>query len=450
VTWWASLSLRGRLVLLGTSGLIVGLAIAGLAMATAMTYSFRGTLDTSADATATEIAALLEEGGKLPEPLPAPAGQVVQILDSEHRVVAGDRYADLLVPLLRGAELTNALAGQRVNVPGDRALQPDELRVTARQVPDGHIILVAVPLGDYHRSLNLLRSALWVTYPVLVVVLVGIAWRVVGAALSPVDRLRSGAERITGAATDERLPVPPSSDEIQRLAITLNHMLDRLAQSRARQRSFIADAAHELRSPLASMRIQVEVAQKLGDWAAVGDDLLVDLDRLTRLVDDLLLLARADAADPRRAALEPVELHTLLTTLSRKYDPDTVTVTPSTESLWVEGDPDALHRIVLNLADNAVRHARSKVVLAVVAESATEVLVTITDDGEGIPGPLRERVFDRFARLDDGRARDAGGSGLGLAIVRELTRRHGGTVRLADARPGVRAEVRLPRLVFNQ
>jgi signal transduction histidine kinase len=101
---------------------------------------------------------------------------------------------------------------------------------------------------------------------------------------------------------------------------------------------------------------------------------------------------------------------------------------------------------VLNLVDNAVRHARHRVVLRAEAEGQ-EVLVSVVDDGEGIPGPLRERVFDRFTRLDDGRARDAGGTGLGLAIVRELVRRHGGTVRLLDARPGVRAEVRLPRFV---
>jgi signal transduction histidine kinase len=443
--WWASLSLRGRLVLLGTGGLIVGLTIAGVAMATAMTYSFRGALDTAADSTATEIATLLEEGGRLPETLPAPSNHVVQILDPQRRsVLAGDQSADLLVPLLRGSEVDRALDGERIEVPGDRAVQPDTLRVTARQVPDGRIILVGVPLGDYHRSLALLDNALWMTYPALVLVLVAIAWRVVGSALAPVDRLRLGAERITGAATDERLPVPPSSDEIQRLAITLNHMLDRLAVSRARQRTFIADAAHELRSPLASIRIQIEVAQRLGDWAAVSDDVITDLDRLSRLVDDLLLLARADASDSRRAAVEPVELRTLLTSIAKRYD--NVTVEPG-ESLWTEGDPDALLRVVLNLVDNAVRHAHEQVVLTAAPEGASEVLLTVTDDGEGIPAPLRERVFDRFARLDDGRARDAGGSGLGLAIVRELVRRHGGTARLTDAHPGVRAEIRLPRLL---
>ncbi|GAB3857602.1 sensor histidine kinase [Dactylosporangium cerinum] len=248
MNWWSRLSLRGRLVLLGTSGLIVGLAIAGVAMATAMTYSFRGTLDRSANATVTEIAALLEEGSTLPSPLPAPAGQVVQVLDTQHRVVAGDRNADLLVPLLHDDEIARAQR-ERITVPGDRALQPDPLRVTARKVGDGRIIVVAVPLGDYNRSLELLKTSLWVTYPALVTILVAIAWKVVGQALAPVDRLSASAERITGAATDERLPVPPSSDEIQRLAVTLNHMLDRLATTRARQRSFIADAAHELRSP---------------------------------------------------------------------------------------------------------------------------------------------------------------------------------------------------------
>jgi signal transduction histidine kinase len=443
MTWWSRLSLRGRLVLLGTSGLVVGLAIAGVAMATAMTYSFRGALDRSADATIGEITALLQEGQTLPAPLPAPAGQVVQVLDTQHRVVAGDRNADLLVPLLHDDELA-AARHQRITVPGDRVLQPDPLRVTARQVEDGRIVLVAVPLGDYNRSLALLRTSLWVTYPALVAILVAIAWRVVGQALAPVDWLSASAERITGAATDERLPVPPSSDEIQRLAVTLNHMLDRLATTRARQRSFIADAAHELRSPLASMRIQVEVAQKLGDWQSVGDDLLTDLDRLSRLVDDLLLLARADERDGRRVAREPVEMQSVLTNLAKRYA--TVTVEPSAESLWVEGEQDALIRIVLNLVDNAVRHARTRVVLRAAAEGQ-EVLVSVVDDGEGIPGPLRERVFDRFTRLDDGRARDAGGTGLGLAIVRELVRRHGGTVRLLDARPGVRAEVRLPRFI---
>ena len=307
------------------------------------------------------------------------------------------------------------------------------MRVTARKVADGRIVVVAVPLGDYNRSLELLKTSLWVTYPALVTILVAIAWKVVGQALAPVDRLSASAERITGAATDERLPVPPSSDEIQRLAVTLNHMLDRLATTRARQRSFIADAAHELRSPLASMRIQVEVAQKLGDWQAVGDDLLTDLDRLSRLVDDLLLLARADERDGRRVAREPVEMRSLLTNLAKRFA--TVTVERSEQSLWVGGEQDALIRVVLNLVDNGVRHARTGVVLRRRPRGRRSWSPSPTT-GEGIPGPLRERVFDRFTRLDDGRARDAGGTGLGLAIVRELVRRHGGTVRLLDARPG--------------
>ena len=121
-----------------------------------------------------------------------------------------------------------------------------------------------------------------------------------------------------------------------------------------------------------------------------------------------------------------------------------VSVEAGPEELWTEGDPDALHRILVNLVDNGVRHARTGVRLAATPEGE-HLLVTVVDDGQGVPAKDRRRVFDRFTRLDDARARDAGGTGLGLAIVRELVRRHGGSVLLADAEPGVRAEVRLPR-----
>jgi signal transduction histidine kinase len=125
-----------------------------------------------------------------------------------------------------------------------------------------------------------------------------------------------------------------------------------------------------------------------------------------------------------------------------------VTVAPG-RPVWTEGDPDALHRILVNLVDNAVRHARTEVKLAAV-HAIDSVLVTVTDDGKGIPEADRKRVFDRFTRLDDGRARDAGGTGLGLAIVRELVRRHKGRVTLADNNPGVRAELRLPAVAPSE
>jgi signal transduction histidine kinase len=169
------------------------------------------------------------------------------------------------------------------------------------------------------------------------------------------------------------------------------------------------------------------------------------VERLGRLVDDLLLLARADDAASRPvspAPAEGVELGGLLGEVAARYP--AVRYDRPAAPLEAVGERDAMARIVANLLDNAVRHAAGKVRLAAVADGAYQ-RITIADDGPGIPAADRERVFQRFTRLDDARARDAGGSGLGLAIVRELVRRHEGTVTLSDAEPGLRVEVRLPK-----
>jgi len=436
VGWWKRLGLRGRLMLVGTGGIVIGLAIGSVAIVAAMSYALQRTADRSADTTVTSIQEFIRQDGTVPQPMPIPAGQVAQLLDDQGRVAAGSANADLLVPLLHPDELAAAVKGARVEVPGDRALQAEPMRVTA--VKSGtQTIIVAVPVGSFNQSVSLLRTVLFIAQPLLVLVLMLVAWRVIGASLRPVESLRSGAERITGAHTEERLPVPASSDEIHRLAITLNDMIDRLARARARQRAFVADAAHELRSPLASIRVQLEVAQRLGDWTSVGDDILIDVERLSRLVDDLLLLARAESetAAPRT----DVDLEELVKDVGSRYGVEATSDGP----LWTVGDPDALLRVLVNLMDNAVRHARTTVRLGL-ARDAAHALITVVDDGKGIPEADRKRVFDRFTRLDDARARDAGGTGLGLAIVRELVRRHDGQVRLLDAHPGVRAEVRLP------
>jgi signal transduction histidine kinase len=224
-------------------------------------------------------------------------------------------------------------------------------------------------------------------------------------------------------------------------------MLHRLDAARARQRAFVADAAHELRSPLTTMRTELEVAQRLPDtdWPALAGDLLADVDRLSRLVDDLLLLARADDAVSTPAAAAPaatVELGGLLGEVAARY-PAVRYVRPE-QPVCTTGDRDALGRVVANLLDNATRHAAGEVVLTVAADGGYQ-RISVCDDGPGIPAADRERVFQRFTRLDDARARDAGGTGLGLAIVRELVRQHHGIVTLGDADPGLRVDVRLPR-----
>jgi signal transduction histidine kinase len=452
VSWWRQRSLRARLMLIAVCGLVAGLVLGTVVLVSALRYGLERSVDSEVLATADSVGQMVVQD-ELPEVVPVTGAQEVQVLDAQDNVLNASAQGDRLVPMLRGHELTAARHGQRFYVNGNRLGQSGELRVVAVvvQSPQGErTVLVAKSVADMTRSLHILRVVLWLTFPPLVLGLALLAWRVLGAALRPVEALRLGAEDIAGSARADQLPVPDSGDEIHRLAVTLNDMINRLEAGRARQREFVADAAHELRSPLASMRTQLEVAQRLGDrtdWPALADDLLADTQRLSRLVDDLLLLARVtDAASPvRPGGAEPVELGELICQVARRYPSPPVSVVRPEQPLWTTGEPDALHRIMANLVDNAVRHARSRVVLAVDRDGAYHRL-TVTDDGPGIPAEDRERVFERFTRLDDARARDAGGAGLGLAIVRELVRRHGGEVQLVDARPGpgLRAEVRFP------
>ncbi|MER7165879.1 HAMP domain-containing sensor histidine kinase [Micromonospora sp. NPDC000207] len=443
-------------MVLGVFGLTLGLGAGGVLLLGVLDYTLQRIVDTEALRTADTVARLAAADA-LPDPLPVAGGPSwVQVVDAQGRVVAASIDADRLVPMLPVDRIDQGVP-QRTEVSGQRLGLDGRVRVVA--VPVGTTaepltVLVGKSTTDVDQSVRVVRNLLVVAFPLFVALLAVVAWRVVGAALRPVEALRSGAAEITGSARTGRLPVPASHDEIHRLAVTLNDMLDRLASARDRQRAFVADAAHELRSPLTNMRTELEVAQRLGDrtdWSTVSENLLTDTERLSRLVDDLLLLARLDATEsPPRS--RPVELNALLTAVAARYPSPPVRGEAATgEPAWTEGDPDELHRVLTNLVDNAVRHARTAVSLAVqphvdgVREAAYH-RVTVTDDGPGVPPADRERVFGRFTRLDDARARDAGGAGLGLAIVRDLVRRTGGRVELADLpdAPGLRVTVHLP------
>ncbi|MER7460659.1 ATP-binding protein [Micromonospora sp. NPDC126480] len=439
-------------MLIGVSGMSVGLAVGGLVLLAVLTWSLHRTVDTEAFRTADAVALLAAEDA-LPDPLPVAGGQTrVQVVDAQGRVRAASIDADRLVPMVRPGRL-DAGTRQQLTVPGERVGLAGPVRVVA--VPAGSAaepltVLVARSLADVRHSTHVVRTILLVSFPLLVALLAAVAWRVVGATLRPVEALRRGAEEITGRDGGGRLPVPESQDEIHRLAVTLNGMLDRLRASRDRERAFVADAAHELRSPLTNMRTELEVAQRLADrtdWPVVSANLLADTERLGRLVDDLLLLARLDEAPPARAT-GPVELGALVAEVAARHPARTVVVAPPAAPLWTVGDADELRRVLTNLVDNAVRHARNRVVVAAEPDGSAYHRVTVTDDGPGIPAEDRERVFGRFTRLDPARDRDAGGAGLGLAIVRELVRRAGGRVELddADPPPGLRVRVLLPAL----
>src|SRR4051794_28134871 len=218
--WWKRLGLRGRLMLVGTGGIVIGLAIGSVLIVAAMSYALQRTADRSADTTVASIQEFIRQDGTVPKPMPIPAGQVAQLLDDQGRVAAGSANADLLVPILHPGELRAAEKGARVEAPGARALQAEPMRWAA--VKSGpRTIGVGGPGGTCTQSVSLLRTVMFIAQPLLVLVLMLVAWRVIGASLRPVESLRSSAERITGAHTEERLPVPVAHDEIHRLAETL-------------------------------------------------------------------------------------------------------------------------------------------------------------------------------------------------------------------------------------
>ncbi len=451
---WQRLSLRARLLTIGVLGVATALAVGSVTLYTVLTVASYRSLDEAGAATAAGVASLAAEG-RLPDPIPVSGSQVVQVVDGRDRVVGASVDADRLTAMLLPREVALARSGSAVEVPGSRLGSASPLRVVAAPVGSARqrrTVLVAQPFDAVRHSQRILAVTLLASYPLLLLVLALIAWRVVGAALRPVEALRSSAERISGTGEGVRLEVPASRDEVHALAITLNSMLDRLAASRARQRSFVADAAHELRSPLTSMQTQLEVADRLGEGTDVTADLLEEVLRMRRLVEDLLVLARLDADRAPSAPAETFAVGPLVTEVLQRHRDARVEVVaapdqpgpPGDGPLVVLGRRDELQRALANLVDNAVRHAAHRVEVRAY-DDGPGVVVEVVDDGAGIAEEDRDRVFERFTRLDEARDRDAGGSGLGLAIVRELVQRNGGRVHLGTAPGGgLSARIRLP------
>jgi signal transduction histidine kinase len=309
-------------------------------------------------------------------------------------------------------------------------------------------VVVGRPLVDVLDSTRFVRRVLLVGLPLMLLVVGGVTWIVTGRMLAPVGAIRREVDAISAAELHRRVPAVHGRDEIGRLAATMNRMLDRLQHAQESQRRFVSDASHELRSPVASIRQHAEVALAHPDRSALGElaaTVLAEDLRIQRLVDDLLLLARADEQGfelPRT----PVDLDDLV--FAEAYRLRTATNlavdTSAVSGGQVLGDETSLRRMILNLGENAARYARQRIVLTL-KEADGQVVLTVADDGPGIPAADRDRVFDRFVRLTTARGRDDGGSGLGLAIVAEVTRLHGGTVRVTETPlGGALVEARLP------
>jgi signal transduction histidine kinase len=322
---------------------------------------------------------------------------------------------------------------------GDEVMAPVETLTRAIETPAGDfVITAAAPADQVQRNVEALTDRLAVGLPALVALVGVIAWVLVGRALRPVEAMRAEAERITASTLHRRLPRPPTDDEIGRLAHTMNTMLDRLETASARQRRFVSDASHELRSPIATLRAGLEVARsKPGPpgWPARVDGLLAEESRLESLVDDLLLLAAHDETGPSTAPTTPVDLTDLAREEGQRPRRVPVQIVPPAtgdRAVVVDGARPQLARALSNLVDNAARHAATVVRISVSEDRDTARFV-VDDDGPGIPPEDRERVFERFTRLDGGRARQQGGSGLGLAVVHAIVTDHRGSIRVGDS-----------------
>ncbi|MDP9842015.1 sensor histidine kinase [Streptosporangium lutulentum] len=481
VGWWRRKSLRFRLTAVASAVLAVALVVSAYVMIGVLGNSLITTIDDSIYQRARD-AVSLADAGRLPDELTSADGTLLQVIDAAGRITHATTGTDRLVPLLDAGDRRKAIdSGQARYLDGEPYGIPHVLRVRVLSADRGQTVLAARPFSEVQTSISTAGHVLIVGTPLLLILLAAASWVIIGGTLRPIAALRRGADEITGTARSRRLPVPEAHDEVHSLATTLNAMLARLEKADTRQRALVSDAAHELRSPLASIRLQLEVA--LGypegqDWRETAEGVLEDTMRLYRLAEDLLALARLDERDGALARKEPVELDQLVPQTAERYG-EAVTVkvagapidrpgnggrahkaieTPgdvrrtsgTPKDAWraagaivVTGDALDLGRVLVNLVDNALRHTSAAVVVELRTEGADAIL-TVTDDGPGIPEPDRERVFDRFTRLDSARSRDEGGAGLGLAIVRETVHAHGGAVHLEDASPGLRAVVRLP------
>ncbi|MCF7552484.1 HAMP domain-containing sensor histidine kinase [Pseudonocardia sp. WMMC193] len=307
-------------------------------------------------------------------------------------------------------------------------------------------VLAAQPVDFLHRAVDTVMAMVLVGIPVLVVLVGGFTYLFAGRALRPVEAIRARVAGLTDRDLGQRVPVPAARDEVGMLAETMNQMLGRLEGSQVIQRRFVADASHELRSPLTTIASGLELLDGTVDEAdrSTVHTLRGEAARLDRLVDGLLLLARSDerGLQPHR---EDVDLDEIVEAeRGRPSDVGGVDPEVRADPVRVSGDRAQLVRAVRNLVDNARRHARSRVVVTLVADGASAV-VDVADDGAGVPPADRGRVFERFVRLDDARARADGGAGLGLAIVKEIVTAHDGTVEVLDSPlGGALFRIRLP------
>ena len=435
-------TIRAITTIVATIVVAIALVVGAAGLIAALRRTMVDELAEAARAQAADVVRQLEAGRPPVLEVGGADEQLIQVMTAAGAVVAAS-------PNMAGRPAVVRLApGQSARVV--TPLDDDEFVAVAEgaQTSDGlRIVLVARALVDVLDTTTVITRLLVIGLPLMVAVVALTTWFAVGRALAPVEAIRREVDAISAAQLHRRVPQPKADDEIGRLAATMNRMLERLESARNSQRRFVSDASHELRSPITTIRQHAEVALAHPDRvtaAELAEVVLAEQQRMQRLVEDLLLLARVDEHVPlTRAAVDLDDLafeegHRLRSTTSKRVD------TSGVGAARVRGDADALRRVFRNLGDNAARHASSRVDIAL-ADRGDDVVLTVDDDGPGIAESERERVVQRFVRLDEARSRDDGGSGLGLSIVDEVVRAHGGSMSITQSPlGGARIQVTLP------
>ena len=442
--WWARLG-TVRVKTTAAAVLVVGVAmvLGGLVLLATLRETLIEDVRSATRVRAMEIAAAIE-AGETPALTTGEADeQLIQVLGPRGDVVAASDNVDGLPPLVR--------LRPGMSTRFDPPLGDDEFVAVAAAADTsaGEMTVVfARALDAVSDSTETVAGLLALAAPLLLALVGATTWVVVGRALAPVEAIRSEVDEISTAELHRRVPEPEAQDEVARLAGTMNRMLTRLEEGQARQRRFVADASHELRSPVASIRQHAEVAAAHPDRSSLvelSETVIAEASRMQHLVDDLLLLARVDEQTVQLRR-RPVDLDDIVFAEAARVRSGTVLRVDARKvsAGRVLGDEAGLRRVLRNLGDNAVRHARSTIAFALVDHDGT-VELTVDDDGPGVPPEDRQRVFERFVRLDGARARGDGGTGLGLAIVADVVTGHAGSVEITDSPlGGARFHLRFP------
>lgn len=432
-------TVRGRTTASALAAVAVALVVAALGLILLQRQVLYSALDSRLSQRVADLSSSIEGGDNLAGLLTAAIADdtIVQIVDASGDVVASTANLEEQQPIT-DRTVTGSIEVFNVSSIEISDHNEESFRIAARTstTPTGTLLSVYAGSAteNVSESVGALTKGLAIATPMLLVLLGLVLWIVTGRALQPVEAIRSRADLIGARDLDQRVPTTGAGDEIDRLAETMNRMLGRLQTASEQQRSFVADASHELKTPITGIVTQLEAATSAGTleaYEASSQVTLTEAHRMRRLVEDLLSLARgeSDKSDRRKRLIDLDDI--VLDEIRASRGSGHAVHAEQVSAGQIRCNPDEARQIVRNLLDNAQRHAASKVQLGL-TETDGVVRLTVSDDGPGIAPEDRDRVFDRFVRLDAARARQDGGSGLGLAIVQTLVEAHGGTITISD------------------